>query len=150
MTFFSSIVRSRALLTFALAFATSCVADSALAQEPSMQADIPFAFHEGSHAFPAGRYTIRCNHENMIVVQSTNGDSIGIEMTQGELRDKASDTGKLIFHKYGDQYFLSDVWRARESLGRKLLMSRTEKQLRGTAARRPSPESLVALNSAQP
>ena len=100
--------------------------------------------------FPAGRYLIRCGPNNMISVESTTGDSLAINMTIGELRGQATDRGKLIFHKYGDEYFLSDVWLARSESGRKLLPSRAEKELRGSPSRRPAAGTQIALNVGKP
>jgi hypothetical protein len=45
---------------------------------------------------------------------------------------RASETqeeAKLVFHKYGEQYFLSQVWEAGESAGRALIKSKSERAL---------------------
>jgi len=39
------------------------------------------------------------------------------------------DEAKLVFHKYGDQYFLSQIWTTGDATGRELLMPRLERQL---------------------
>lgn len=150
MTCFAVLLRPRVLFTCALAFGALAGADHAVAQSRSMTAEVPFAFQDGSHMFPAGRYLIRCGPNNMISVESTTGDSLAINMTIGELRGQATDRGKLIFHKYGDEYFLSDVWLARSESGRKLLPSRAEKELRGSPSKRPAAGTQIALNVGKP
>ncbi len=145
MTFFSFALRSRVLFTGALALGALTHANHAVAQSRSMIATIPFAFHDGSHTFPAGKYQIRCD-SNILSVQSTNRENFGVHMTIAEFRTRTTENGKLIFNKYGDQYFLSDVWLARSDSGRKLVAGRLEKQLRGTPAKRPAPDNQVALN----
>ena len=145
MTFSSSALRSRVLLTGALALGVLTQAHHAVAQSRSMVATIPFAFHDGSHTFPAGEYQIRCE-SNILSVQSTDRENVGVHMTIAELRTRTTGMGRLIFNKYGDQYFLSDVWLAGSDSGRKLVASRQEQQLRRTPARRPAPDNQVALN----
>ena len=146
MAFFSSALRSRVLFTGALALGALTHANHAVAQSRSMMATIPFAFHDGSHTFSAGKYQIRCD-SNILSVQSTDGENVSVHMmTIAEIRTRTTEVGKLIFNKYGDQYFLSDVWLAGSESGRKLVASRLEKQLRGTPAKRPAPDNQVALN----
>ena len=40
-----------------------------------------------------------------------------------------TDKGKLVFHRYGDQYFLSEVWPAGATTGRVIAKSRAESEL---------------------
>ena len=145
MNLFSSTLRSRVVFTSALALGVLTFVDHATAQSRSMTAIIPFAFQEGSHTFPAGEYQIRFD-SNILSVQSTNGEDVGIHMTMAELRTRTTESGKLIFNKYGDQYFLSDVWLAGSHSGHKLVASRLEKQLRGTPVKRSLVDNQVALN----
>ena len=43
---------------------------------------------------------------------------------------KAPETkGKLVFHRYRESYFLSEVWVAADWMGRKVFQSRAEEEL---------------------
>jgi len=42
---------------------------------------------------------------------------------------KASQQTKLVFTRYGDQYFLSEIWMAGTTVGQKLPKSRREREL---------------------
>jgi hypothetical protein len=42
---------------------------------------------------------------------------------------EAQENAKLIFHKYGDQYFLSQIWTPGGNTGRELLTQAQERQL---------------------
>jgi hypothetical protein len=42
---------------------------------------------------------------------------------------KAPDQGKLVFNRYGDRYFLSEIWTAGDTSGRTLLVSKVEREL---------------------
>jgi hypothetical protein len=51
---------------------------------------------------------------------------------------RASETqeeARLVFHQYGDQYFLSQIWTAGGNTGRELLMPRWERQLAKNAVK---------------
>jgi hypothetical protein len=41
--------------------------------------------------------------------------------------------GSLVFHRYGDEYFLSEIWPAGSSTGRGLPKSRAERELKRKA-----------------
>ena len=42
---------------------------------------------------------------------------------------KISDVGKLVFNRYGDQYFLSKIWAPSSDTGRELPKSRLEREV---------------------
>ena len=46
-------------------------------------------------------------------------------MRAGETQEKT----RFVFHKYGDQYFLSQIWTPGGNSGRELLMPRLERAL---------------------
>lgn len=50
---------------------------------------------------------------------------------------------KLVFHRYGDQYFLSQIWTG--STRRDFSMSRKERELKKTAAAAGQTEIVVAM-----
>jgi len=49
-----------------------------------------------------------------------------------------TDNGKLVFHRYGDQYFLYQVWPAGTSTGRQFLKSRSERDAQYNLASNPA------------
>ena len=150
MTFLSALTTRRSIFACAFAIGTIASATNAFAQRTHVMVDVPFPFQEGTHSFPAGVYHIEETSANMLLVRSENGDQIKLVMALGETCLKAPSTGKLVFHKYGDRYFLSDIWRANSTVGRQMLVSRAEKELRGTPAKWRAPETQVALNVPQP
>ena len=150
MTFLSALTTRRCIFAYAFALTTIASSTNAFAQRFNMLVDVPFAFQDGSRTFPAGSYRIRATGENMIVLQSKDSDQVKLLMTVEERSLAASDAGKLVFHKYGDQYFLSDIWLADSTVGRQVLTSRAEKNLRRSPANRQAPGAQIALNIAQP
>jgi hypothetical protein len=67
-------------------------------------------------------------------------------MSHGVISTAPSDRTKLVFRKYGDQYFLAQVWTAGESDGRELPRPRLEQKLAETH----SPSEVVVLAQLMP
>ena len=89
-------------------------------------ADIPFAFTVANHALPAGRYTVTRFGETTLRISSPHNQ--GMVMLTQAVEGKAPESkGKMVFHRYGDAYFLSEVWVAANGTGRKLLQSRRKR-----------------------
>jgi hypothetical protein len=71
---------------------------------------------------------IRCNGSTALVLAGTVSGKV------------ASET-KLVFDKYGDQYFLAQIWVRGEEIGEQLPRTRSEKELMSKA----QPDSVVIL-----
>jgi hypothetical protein len=92
--------------------------------------DIPFAFTVANDTLPPGRYTVTRMSETALVIFNTHKQGTVVLTTKAEGRPLES-TGKIVFHRYGDAYFLSEVWNATSGTGRKVFQSRAEQELRG-------------------
>lgn len=124
---FISKLRS-SLLLCALATGVLFSTSHAVAQGTKVQVQVPFAFQNGSQHLPAGKYTIEFQSEHLMILRGTAANSAGFAMTIPDQRMNPPEKGKVIFHKYGDQYFLSEVWVAGESISRHCAPSRAEKE----------------------
>lgn len=110
-----------------------------------LEINIPFEFQIGSQTLPAGEYNVKRLTQNSVLVQSADGQQSAIAQTPGIVQANANakaSSEKLVFHQYGNQYFLAQVWMVRGSDGRELMKSNAERQ----AAR----EQNVANGSAKP
>ena len=115
-------------------------------------ANIPFSFTVADKTFPAGEYRVeRLNPSSdkaAIAVKSADGHLTKIVLTTpvqagGEVRESA----KLVFNRYGQQYFLAQVWTAADDTGLRLPQSKTERSLSRDAVPEREPErAIVALN----
>jgi hypothetical protein len=95
-------------------------------------ADIPFAFTVANHTLPPGRYTVTRTSEKILwVFNSQNQGTIALS---NRIEGKARDSSKLVFNRYGNAYFLSEVWVAGSRIGRGVLRSRSEKESAGKRA----------------
>jgi hypothetical protein len=91
--------------------------------------DVPFSFAVSGQTMPAGRYIVAAVGDSHVRIfnQSTPGLFVG---THSAART-ASDGSKLVFHRYGESYFLSAVWVTGNTTGRELAVSRAERELAG-------------------
>jgi hypothetical protein len=107
---------------------------SAQAQSPSnrITAQIPFDFNLGDRKLPSGRYSIgrvrQGSDDAVLTVDDENGRSKAIRTSIPVRILDLTDHGKLVFHRYGDQYFLYQVWAAGTTTGRQFPKSRSERE----------------------
>jgi len=96
--------------------------------------NIPFHFAVDETDLPAGNYTLQrialSSSYDRLVIQSADGrgDSHTV-MTRPNRTSEVQKESKLVFNRYGDQYFLSRVWMAGSDTGRDLFQSRNERNL---------------------
>lgn len=101
--------------------------------------NIPFSFVVGQKTLPAGEYTLEPNRKDSHIVwliQRRDGRTSALFTTMPVRASETEEDAKLIFHKYGDQYFLSQIWSRGENSGRELLMPRLERELAKNAIER--------------
>jgi hypothetical protein len=91
-----------------LVLATIGVTAKVYAQDPAIEAKVPFALMVGSDTLPADTYTVSANSPGVVVISSPNKHVVVTTVAyNGNIQ---SDHGsKLVFMKYGDQYFLRRV-----------------------------------------
>lgn len=92
-------------------------------------ADIPFAFTVGNHTLPPGRYTVtRLSEQAFKIVNSQNQGTFALN---NRAEGRAPDSSKMVFHRYGNAYFLSEIWVSGSRIGARVVRSRFEKELAG-------------------
>jgi hypothetical protein len=94
----------------ALLAAASLMAPIGVSAQSRQQATIPFDFTVGQRLLPAGTYVIRPLGRGVIAVRGWKGNeliSATTLITSTNEVSKNPDT--LVFHRYGDQYFLSEI-----------------------------------------
>jgi hypothetical protein len=106
----------------------------AQAQEP-LVIRIPFDFVVGGKTLPAGEYSVNTSGpERTLLLIDRQDPSASIFMGSNAIvASEPKSESKLVFNRYGDRYFLSQVWTAGNSCGRLLLMSDREKEVAQTA-----------------
>ena len=89
---------------------------SAFAQAPA-RAYVPFGFNVGTKHLPAGTYEIkRADFDtNFVMVSNRNTGETVLSLFQREVPSHTSH--KLIFHRQGSGYYLSEIWGGEGSMG---------------------------------
>lgn len=99
---------------------------------PALVANIPFEFVIGTKAFPAGEYNFaptQLGGADAVKIQSADGHVTAFVPTWTARVKEAQGEPKLVFNRYGDQYFLSTLWTEGDHIGRVVRMSRSEREL---------------------
>src|SRR5215217_8993180 len=93
-----------------------------------LTANIPFDFSVAGKTLPAGKYWINRAQESsgdlVVQISSTDGHTNITRLTIPVVASSPVKSGLLVFHKYGEEYFLSEVWPAGGVTGRELHKSR--------------------------
>jgi len=106
---------------------------SANGQSIRAVAQIPFDFVIGDKVLPAGEYTVNAMTQDGSVLRIHN-DEAGQAATRVTntviAKSSRNSKSRLIFHRYGQTYFLAEVWREGDSEGRLLQQSKKERSMR--------------------
>ena len=89
-----------------LTIASLATCTGAIAQQ--LKANIPFGFTVGNTWMPAGEYTISSPLRQVVQVRSADLAKIAT-IVSPQSSNEPSSGSKLVFDKYGDQYFLRRV-----------------------------------------
>ncbi len=128
-----------ALIGLGLLLATA----SAYAQTGVVKANVPFNFIVNKTQLPAGEYKIQALGiaASAMAIQSPDGKVIKaflpVECTSLQTPKKT----KLVFHRYGAQYFLAQIWKTGNNRGQELPMSGLETEI----AREHPAQSVVVV-----
>jgi len=128
-----------------LVLAIMAAAQVARAQEPVV-ANIPFDFTAGNQTLPAGEYLVGKLSMNtpVLVIQRTDRSAQILAPSIPARSSEPQSDSKLVFNKYGNRYFLSQVWSAGYSSGRQLMKSSAEKELT-LSARLEAPSQVILV-----
>lgn len=126
-------------LAISLALQTAAVAH---AQTTHLNVTVPFEFTVGDTTLPAGEYDIHATGPwggRVLSICNRKANAAAFVISASYLTAKNSQRSELVFNRYGQQYFLSEVW-GDNDLGRRMpINSRRVELAKG------QPESEVVL-----
>jgi hypothetical protein len=130
-------MKKQAYTMIALVVLVGSMAVAAQAQtsgRTQLIANIPFEFSVGKKSLPAGEYTVTqvnpASDHAVLQLRSKDGSaSAMVQMTT--VIGKAQESAKLIFNRYGNQYFFAQAWVGSDNTGMQAAKSGAER----TAAR---------------
>ena len=101
----------------------------AYAQKTSATVNIPFSFTVDNVRLPAGEYIIASPSERVVAIQHMGGPEAKTTMTNNGSPTKSDGRAKLVFHKYGNAYFLAAAWMPNSDHAREFYASASEIQV---------------------
>jgi hypothetical protein len=138
----------------------------AQANGKAIPVNIPFKFLVGDTTLPAGEYIVepvssepvkyeyKVRHHNeghftvdlvpiaeapkgsTLLIRSADGHRHASVLTNSAQNGAIPAKAKLVFHRYGDRYFLAQVWTAGDQVGRNLVKSGVELEVAKNGSKR--------------
>ena len=129
------ILKTLVAINFLLAIAIVPAKGQTLAYQ--LKANIPFDFIVADQTLPAGEYSItrtrQYSGDDLLTISSADGHTLAVLFTSSVQSLTPKRHGVMIFHRYGNEHFLSEVWPAGAITGRSLFKSRSERDLKREA-----------------
>ena len=129
------VVRTLIMIGLLNVMAMVVMVGSAQAQSlgDKIRINIPFDFSVGNKKLPAGEYSIGraqpSSGDTVLMISNVDHPGTVLPLTNATQSLKPKSVATLIFHRYGEQYFLSQVWPAGATVGRVLIKSRGEREV---------------------
>ena len=146
-------MKKQAYTVIAMIVLVGSMAVAAQAQNngrPQLVAEIPFEFNVGNKTLPAGEYLVRSVSDTSPIVVldilSRDGKASAMLMMTS-VQGKTPDRGKLLFNRYGSQYFFAQTWVAGDKIGLEAPRSRAERAAQRELAGIKPVTDTVALKS---
>jgi hypothetical protein len=121
---------SKKLLIVALALPLLMTA-AASAQSVHMKVTVPFNFIAVGMTLPAGEYDIQSTgaEDKVLVIRNRNSSQAVLLFSNSTQALNASSNTKVVFHRYGNRYFLSELWVEGDKLGHHVAPSSRETEV---------------------
>jgi hypothetical protein len=97
-----------------------------------IRANVPFEFTVGNTTIAAGKIAARemSTNSGALVISNLDKAQHAIRIAHSVSSSKDSNEGKLVFHRYGNRYYLAQVWIPGYN-GLQLSKSKSERALKG-------------------
>ena len=97
-----------------------------------IKANIPFGFTVADKKFPAGEYVFSRAQptagDAIMLVSSVDGRTKTVRLTLPVISQQAKNKAAVVFHRYGDDYFLFRIWNGGMTQGREMPKSSKERK----------------------
>ena len=90
--------------------------------------NIHFAFEVGSAHFAPGTYFLNDSQQYFLTVRGPSGTALAMDRREASL--SPATKGKVVFHQYGNRYFLREVWVKGETDHLRCPESKAERRVR--------------------
>ena len=135
------------LLSLAMSLALLMGA-AAQAQTTHMKVTVPFEFIAGNVQLPAGEYEVTALGPwggNTLSVHNVNSNEGSAVVSNSCRSQKPAADAKLVFYRYGHQYFLAQVWNRNSFSGSQIRIKPRQTEL----AKNQAKDEVVLIASAK-
>lgn len=138
---------ARTLITLCL-LVTAAALFAQTESQRLMKINVPFAFAVENHSLPAGEYLVlTVTPERSIRITSIDGKHSAIVNTLPNYAKTPSANSRLVFHRYGNEYFLTQVWTGGQNVARNPISSKRAMEIASSGGI-PETRTIVALAAA--
>ena len=133
------------LLSLAMSLALLMSA-AAQAQTTHLKITVPFEFTAGNVQLPAGDYEVTAvgfRGGSTLSVHNVNSNAGTLVLSTSSRSLKPVADAKVVFYRYGEQYFLAEVWNRNSSLGHQIPIKSRQTEL----AKNQSKDEVVLIAS---
>jgi hypothetical protein len=81
---------------------------------------VPFSFVAAEKTLPAGEYTVTTDTDGAVLIRRTEGREALFALAQPTQSRTAQAEAMLVFYRFGERYFLSEIWPGGAAIGRHL------------------------------
>ena len=114
-----------------------------------IKVNIPFDFAAGRVKLKAGEYIVRAPSDGIVVLRRINDRTDTFVFAPNTVqRPENNLSGKLVFHRYGNEYFLAELWTSRNTIGRSVNRTGAERWLARQLAKAKMQTELVEVTTA--
>src|SRR4051812_2350297 len=109
----SELVKALTMVTVVLVLALGTAIASGQPQTANkVVANIPFEFNVGYKTMPAGEYSVQtlASAGDSLMIKNADSTVCALRLSEATSRIKDKGHARLVFHRYGDRYFLAEVW----------------------------------------
>jgi hypothetical protein len=110
---------------------------------PIVNVKIPFNFNIGAQKFLAGQYDLKPLLQHTMMLRNQQGRGLTNMSTISVRSMEPPNSTALIFRRYGEHYFLSQIWVAGDAVGSEIPKCRSEIEIANAVG---SKGEIVALN----
>ena len=121
----------RNLLSLAMSLAVLMSA-AAQAQTTHMKVTVPFEFIAGNVQLPAGDYQVEAMGPwggPALSVHNVNSKAGSVVLSNSCRSQKPTTSDKLVFYRYGHEYFLAEVWNRNSFAGSQIKINPRQTEL---------------------
>jgi len=132
-------------ILLSLVFSLSTISVYAQSKTLISKVEIPFDFSIRDKTLPAGAYRVERIFQDVLLIRSEDGHEACVSLTMPVRANEVQETARLLFHRYGETYFLFQIWEPGSDDGRQILKSRAERSIERDMAKKGEGASSIAL-----